>query len=237
MGVACRPACTPHTGACPTMRWPPFSAGLGSLSWLFICSIVLLNTTGTSAADCNLIGKGACRGEGWSEGAWPISLGKQSLEDCCQKCGDKEGCSGLSISKTGECFLFGHKKLVPASALGGECYSCSSSGKNEAGGAPKAEGQKPKEDKKIKDDVKKQAKKEEDDKPVKKIPESKPETKKQEKKAEGDKADKKIRQKKDNDDDDDDDDKPEKKIRQKKDDDDDDDDDDEKPKAKAKVEV
>merc|ERR1712198_788018 len=215
MGVACRPACTPHTGACPTMRWPPFSAGLGSLSWLFICSIVLLKTTGTSAADCNLIGKGACRGEGWSEGAWPISLGKQSLEDCCQKCGDKEGCSGLSISKTGECFLFGHKKLVPASALGGECYSCSSSGKNEAGGAPKAEGQKPKEDKKIKDDVKKQAKKEEDDKPVKK-----------------------IRQKKDDDDDDDDDDKPEKKIRQKKDDDDDDDDDDdEKPKAKAKVEA
>ena len=37
-----------------------------------------------------------------------------------------QGCTGLSVSKTGDCLLYGHKKLVPASGLGGECYTVSS---------------------------------------------------------------------------------------------------------------
>merc|ERR1712133_283580 len=130
MGVACRSVSSPHKGDSPTMRWPPTSKGLWSYLPAVLCVLATLCLQETSAADCELVGKGACRGDKWSEGVWPINVGKQSLEDCSEKCVEKEGCTGLSLSKTGDCLLYGHKKLVPASALGGECYSCADSGKD-----------------------------------------------------------------------------------------------------------
>jgi hypothetical protein len=32
------------------------------------------------------VGKGACRGEGWSEGVWPIAAGQLGAGDCCSRC-------------------------------------------------------------------------------------------------------------------------------------------------------
>ena len=40
--------------------------------------------------DCSLVGKGACRGEGWSEGQWPLGAGVQSRDDCEDLCQDKQ---------------------------------------------------------------------------------------------------------------------------------------------------
>ena len=36
------------------------------------------------------MGKGACRGEGWSEGQWPLGAGVQSRDDCEDLCQDKQ---------------------------------------------------------------------------------------------------------------------------------------------------
>ena len=36
------------------------------------------------------MGKGACRGEGWSEGAWPLAAGKLGGGDCCSRCLDTQ---------------------------------------------------------------------------------------------------------------------------------------------------
>ena len=40
--------------------------------------------------DCVLVGKGACRGDGWTDGKWPENGGKQSLEGCCDLCAESE---------------------------------------------------------------------------------------------------------------------------------------------------
>jgi len=111
------------------MRWRTHIPGLGAPSLLVISCLLFLNTAPTSASECTLVGKGGCRGAGWSEGQWPVPVGKQTLDDCCDICAQKEGCTGLSLSKGGDCLLYGHKKLQPASALGGECYAVQKSEK------------------------------------------------------------------------------------------------------------
>merc|ERR1711973_485039 len=201
MGVAQWSVSTSVPGL-SSMWWQSNSSGRGVPAGLVVFATVLSAfAANVEATDCKLLGKGACRGEGWSEGVWPVSLGKQSLENCCEKCGEKEGCTGLSLSKEGECFLFGHEKIVPASALGGECYSFSKSGGEDEKKSPPARKVEEKQQKVI------QEVKEKEKAPEKKK-EKQPEIKKKEEKVDND----------DDDDDDDDDDKDEKSKKQKKDD-------------------
>jgi len=77
--------------------------------------------------DIALLGKGGCRGSGWQENNWPKSKGLLSVEDCGRVCTQIKGCTAFhsagSKDATAECFLFGHKSIVPASGLPGNCYT------------------------------------------------------------------------------------------------------------------
>ena len=53
---------------------PPTEIGL-----IYICFV-----------DCTLVGKGACRGDGWSDGQWPLGAGVQSLDDCAEECQENQ---------------------------------------------------------------------------------------------------------------------------------------------------
>lgn len=94
--------------------------------------VILVCTPNASAkfpkTDCKHLGPGACRGQGWSDGKWPIEVGDKTLEHCCQSCTKTKGCTSFHLTKaTGStssrlCYLFGHSTVSPAQALGGDCY-------------------------------------------------------------------------------------------------------------------
>ena len=69
-----------------------------------------------------LIGAGGCRGSGWDKGSWPVTAGKQSRDSCSALCQAQEGCTAFSLSKSEDCFLFGHDNVAAVKSLGGECY-------------------------------------------------------------------------------------------------------------------
>jgi len=82
--------------------------------------------------DVALLGKGGCRGGGWQDGGWPKTRGFISLDDCGRQCLAVEGCTAFhaAAAKEGskdefECFLFGHKSVVAARGLVGNCYTVS----------------------------------------------------------------------------------------------------------------
>jgi len=132
----------------PDMRWlnplPPWK-GPGPVRLLFLvslCSLILgalsetdvkkIRQSDSISIDCiestctvtghELIGAGGCRGDGWSEGSWPVTAGKQSRESCSALCQVQEGCTSFSLSKSEDCFLFGHDDITAVKSLGGECY-------------------------------------------------------------------------------------------------------------------
>ena len=83
--------------------------------------------------DVALLGKGGCRGVGWQENGWPKVKGFVSLDECGSLCVATKGCTAFHVGypKEGskdkfECFLFGHKSVVPATGLIGNCYTVSS---------------------------------------------------------------------------------------------------------------
>ena len=76
-----------------------------------------------------MVGKGACRGDGWSVGEWPLGAGVQSKDDCEDLCQDKQvGTVALnrfffiyfegrySLEKI---FLFTHTLIVDRNRRGG----------------------------------------------------------------------------------------------------------------------
>jgi len=83
--------------------------------------------------DVALLGKGGCRGAGWQEQGWPKIKGFISLDQCGKECVKTEGCTAFhaAASQEGkeadlfECFLFGHKSVVAAKGLVGNCYTVS----------------------------------------------------------------------------------------------------------------
>jgi len=82
--------------------------------------------------DLALLGKGGCRGAGWQENGWPKVKGFLSIDECGAKCVGTRGCTAFHTAypkegskKLFECFLFGHKSVVPASGLPGNCYTVS----------------------------------------------------------------------------------------------------------------
>ena len=81
------------------------------------------------AGDSNLallIGKGACRGDGWQDGGWPILKGKLTLDQCGNACLKHGECTAFDVKPIGQkmdCILYGHSNVVPASGVPGNCYS------------------------------------------------------------------------------------------------------------------
>jgi hypothetical protein len=80
--------------------------------------------------DVALLGKGGCRGRGWQENGWPQVKGFVSVDKCGQLCVATKGCTAFHVASPKgegeqifECFLFGHKSVVPASGLAGNCYT------------------------------------------------------------------------------------------------------------------
>ena len=82
--------------------------------------------------DISLLGKGGCRGGGWQSKDWPKVKGFATIDDCGRMCVATKSCSSFHIAsqKEGsstefECFLFGHKSVIPAVGLPGDCYTVS----------------------------------------------------------------------------------------------------------------
>ena len=79
------------------------------------------------------MGAGRCRGPGWQNNGFPKDLGKKSVQECSQLCQKTKGCTAFDLSneenKKFDCFLFGHKDIVPASSqsMAGACYAIGSS--------------------------------------------------------------------------------------------------------------
>ena len=73
------------------------------------------------------LGKGMCRGNGWTFKKWPAVKGFLSAQGCADACARKKGCTAFDLSeqqpdKTFDCTLCGHKKVEPASGVPGNCY-------------------------------------------------------------------------------------------------------------------
>ena len=82
--------------------------------------------------DISLLGKGGCRGGGWQSPEWPKVKGFTTIDNCGRLCVATKGCSAFHAAsqKEGsatefECFLFGHKSVIPAAGLTGDCYTVS----------------------------------------------------------------------------------------------------------------
>ena len=80
----------------------------------------------TGDVDYHQLGKGRCRGEGWASKKWPVIKGSLTPKDCAVACAKKKGCTGFDIGTSAdgpeECGLYGHKNVVPAYGVPGDCY-------------------------------------------------------------------------------------------------------------------
>merc|ERR1711990_36467 len=82
--------------------------------------------------DISLLGKGGCRGGGWQSKDWPKVKGFPTVDNCGRLCVSTKGCTAFHSAslKEGsrtefECFLFGHRSVIPAAGLTGDCYTVS----------------------------------------------------------------------------------------------------------------
>merc|ERR1719310_2406259 len=74
-----------------------------------------------------LLGKGRCRGPGWTFKKWPVLKGYKSAQECAEACARRKGCTAFDVSdsqpdNTFDCALYGHVKVAPASGVPGTCY-------------------------------------------------------------------------------------------------------------------
>merc|ERR1712088_1228925 len=163
----------------------------GSLLFLIVTTSVFLITAplhGVQAQNTGyqLIGPGACRGQNWGDGEWPVAAGDTTLEGCSKKCHEIEICTSFSLGK-GEkakkpCMLYSHEDIQPASSLGGECYKIAAGNDVDKKEQEVKTPPKPKEEKKVKKPKPENPapEKKEEAKPEIKKPEKKPEEKKPE---------------------------------------------------------
>lgn len=73
------------------------------------------------------LGKGRCRGEGWTYKRWPTLKGYLTAKQCAEACARKKGCTAFDLSdeqpeRKFECALYGHKKVQAAYGVPGNCY-------------------------------------------------------------------------------------------------------------------
>ena len=78
------------------------------------------------------LGRGRCRGPGWTFKRWPVLKGVLSPQACAEACARRRGCTAFDLSAGGEggaldCALYGHAKVVPASGVPGSCFVLSDS--------------------------------------------------------------------------------------------------------------
>ena len=61
------------------------------------------------------VGKGRCRGPGWTFKKWPMIKGNIQPQNCAVECAKKKGCSAFDVAPMNdhikECALYGHKKV------------------------------------------------------------------------------------------------------------------------------
>ena len=75
-------------------------------------------------------GKGACRGENWQEGSWPVLVkGLKTKEDCFQACQGRQGCTAFELGPPMKkdkytCHLFGHDHVDVADSLSLQDRTC-----------------------------------------------------------------------------------------------------------------
>ena len=73
-----------------------------------------------------LLGSGRCRGPNWTNNKWPILKGSIPPRECAKECAKRKGCTAFDLSNLQnngfDCVLYGHKKIVPASGVPGNCY-------------------------------------------------------------------------------------------------------------------
>jgi hypothetical protein len=75
------------------------------------------------------LGRGRCRGPGWTFKRWPILRGVLSPQSCAEACARRKGCTAFDLSEavdaasgTFDCVLYGHAKVMAASGVPGTCY-------------------------------------------------------------------------------------------------------------------
>ena len=73
------------------------------------------------------IGRGRCRGPGWTFGVWPLVRGFRTAQDCAETCSRTRGCTAFDLSGEQtegklDCTLYGHQKLVVATGVPGACF-------------------------------------------------------------------------------------------------------------------
>ncbi len=70
-----------------------------------------------------------CRGPDWSTGVWPLVLSRRSIAACAYECARRPRCTAFDVSGTDkkkdehDCLLYGHRNVIPASAVPGECFT------------------------------------------------------------------------------------------------------------------
>ena len=69
-----------------------------------------------------------CRGPVWQRGVWPIAKGFKSKKGCAEACARTKNCMGFDLSGETDkerfrCFLYGDRRLSPASGVPGECFT------------------------------------------------------------------------------------------------------------------
>ena len=74
------------------------------------------------------LGTGMCRGPVWQRGVWPIAKGFKSKKGCAEACARTKNCMGFDLSgetdkEKFKCFLYGDRRLSPASGVPGECFT------------------------------------------------------------------------------------------------------------------
>ena len=70
----------------------------------------------TGDVEFHQVGKGRCRGKGWTFKKWPFIKGNKTPKDCAIECAKKKGCTAFDIAPmldhVNECALYGHKKVL-----------------------------------------------------------------------------------------------------------------------------
>ena len=69
----------------------------------------------TGEVEFHTLGRGRCRGQGWTFKRWPVIKGAVQAGDCAVECAKKRGCTAFDVAPMAdsgsECALYGHKKV------------------------------------------------------------------------------------------------------------------------------
>ena len=85
----------------------------------------------TGEVEFHTLGRGRCRGQGWTFKRWPVIKGAVQAGDCAVECAKKRGCTAFDVAPMAdsgsECALYGHKKVQkigPKLSIHGNIFCC-----------------------------------------------------------------------------------------------------------------